>query len=185
MERGPRLSRPLVLLFFALVLLHRPAAADVVLNLEVRLADRQLHVKIGDVIARTYEVAVGTSSHPTPSGAYTLDRVIWNPSWHPPDSKWARGKKPARPGDPRNPIQVAKIPFMPLYHIHGTDKPESVGGAASHGCIRMKPEHVAELAQTLMEWTGQYRDPVWYDEVLRSRRSSEVELGRPVELVIR
>ena len=184
MQPSPGTLRPLFLAVFALALTVPPAAADVPLKLEVSLADRLLHVKIGDSIARTYEVAVGTSRHPTPSGVYTLDRVIWNPSWHPPNSEWARGKKPARPGDPRNPIQVAKIPFKPLYHIHGTDKPDSVGDAASHGCIRMRPEHVAELAQTLMEWTGQYREPGWYEEVLQSRRSAEVELHRAVELVI-
>lgn len=184
MKLGPRRIRPLFFALFALVLTYQPAAADVSLKLEVSLAERQLHVKIGDMIARSYDVAIGTPNHPTPSGVYTLDRVIWNPSWNPPDSEWARGKRPARPGDPRNPIQVAKIPFMPLYHIHGTDQPDSVGGAASHGCIRMRPEHVAELAQALMEWTGQYREPKWYEDVLRSRRSAEVELGRPVDLVI-
>jgi L,D-transpeptidase ErfK/SrfK len=31
------------------------------------------------------------------------------------------------------------------YGIHGTDQPESIGNAASHGCVRMLNEDVIEL----------------------------------------
>jgi lipoprotein-anchoring transpeptidase ErfK/SrfK len=181
-------SAPLRALVASLVIFTgaaQAARASSAVRLEVSTSERQLYVKVGETITRTYDVAIGTRSHPTPTGSFTLDRVIWNPGWTPPPaSKWARGKKPAKPGDPNSPIQVAKIPFLPLYHIHGTDQPDSVGSAASHGCIRMKPEHVAELARTLMEHSGQHRDPDWYGWVLESRRSHQVELGQEIELVI-
>ncbi|HUP50706.1 MAG TPA: L,D-transpeptidase [Thermoanaerobaculia bacterium] len=41
-----------------------------------------------------YEVAVGSPRHPTPQGEFSIDRIIWNPSWNPPDSPWARGARP-------------------------------------------------------------------------------------------
>ncbi|HVR44634.1 MAG TPA: L,D-transpeptidase [Thermoanaerobaculia bacterium] len=82
-------------------------------------------------------------------------------------------------------MQIVKIPFdPPYYYIHGTDVPESMGQAASHGCIRMRPEDAAELAKTIMELTGDGRDERWYEEVLERRQPTEVALARPVELVV-
>ena len=34
---------------------------------------------------------------------------------------------------------------LPLYSIHGTDKPMGVGMRVSHGCIRLYPEDIEEL----------------------------------------
>ena len=43
-------------------------------------------------------------------GDFSVRRVIWNPRWVPPNSKWARGKKPMGPG-PDNPMGRVKIFF--------------------------------------------------------------------------
>lgn len=172
------------MLFVSLALAAPAVRADAPVRLIVDRSERQLVVKVGDEVARTYDVAIGKPAHPTPSGVFKIRRLIWNPGWVPPDSTWARGKKPAKPGDPRSPVQVVKIPFLPLYYIHGTDQPDSVGRAASHGCVRMRNEDVADLARFLMEETGSARDPEWYESVLDSRRSHPVPLGDEVELVI-
>ena len=51
---------------------------------------------------------------------------------------WARDLDYQPPGAPANPMQGVKIYFQaPYYFIHGTNDPESIGEAASHGCIRM------------------------------------------------
>ncbi|MGH9459117.1 MAG: L,D-transpeptidase, partial [Thermoanaerobaculia bacterium] len=162
------------------------AAADVpALRLQVDLSDRELRVMSGDTLVRTYEVAIGTRSHPTPQGIYRIDSVIWNPWWGPPDRDWARGKRRMPPGHPRNPMQVVKIPFdAPYYYIHGTDRPGSVGKAASHGCVRMRPDEAAELARLLMDHAGEIRDDEWYEEIRESDDTTEVELPRSVEIVI-
>lgn len=173
-----------LMLFVSLALAAPAARADAPVRLIVDRSERELVVEIGDEVARRYDVAIGTSKYPTPSGVFKIRRLIWNPGWIPPDSKWARGKKPAKPGDPRSPVQVVKIPFLPLYYIHGTDDPESVGRAASHGCVRMRNEDIAELGRLLMEETGQERDPEWFDAVLDSSRSHPVPLGDEIELII-
>jgi lipoprotein-anchoring transpeptidase ErfK/SrfK len=60
-----------------------------------------------------------------------------NPWWYPPDSDWAKDAEPVPPG-PSNPLGTR---WMGLDRedvgIHGTPDSGSLGGFASHGCIRM------------------------------------------------
>jgi len=47
-------------------------------------------------------------------------------------------------------MQAVKIYFRaPYYFIHGTNDPDSIGEAASHGCIRMTPEDARNLAHRI------------------------------------
>ncbi|MGD9694084.1 MAG: L,D-transpeptidase family protein [Thermoleophilia bacterium] len=86
---------------------------------------------------RAFPVAVGTSSHPTPSGTYSIIQKQMNPTWFPPDSPWAAGLGPVPPGV-SNPLGTRWMgTSAPAIGIHGTPVPSSVGTAASHGCIRM------------------------------------------------
>lgn len=39
------------------------------------------------------------------------------------------------------------------YALHGTDKPQSIGQAVSHGCVRLRNEDIAYLYQTVPEGT--------------------------------
>lgn len=167
---------------------HRIAAEPATVNndpgvtLTADLSQRKLYVRNGDSIVRTYTVAVGRDSKPTPPGDYSIRKIIWNPAWIPPDSKWAQGKKPQAPGAKSNPLQVVKIFFRePDYYIHGTNEPESLGEARSHGCIRMDPNDAYELARYLMDNAGQPRDDSWFDRVLHDRGQSQtVILDHPV-----
>ncbi len=123
------------------------------LQLKVDLSERVLYViRDGDVV-ETYGVAVGTASHPTPTGNFRTGRIDWNPRWVPPNSEWARNEIPREPGDPANPMQGVKIYFRePAYFIHGTNDPESIGTAASHGCLRMSVGDAKSLARQIEEY---------------------------------
>jgi hypothetical protein len=113
--------------------------------------------------------------------------MIWNPSWRPPpNSSWAKGKTAKGPGEPGNPMKVVKIFFQePDYYIHGTGDVESLGSAASHGCLRMDPEQVADLAKLIMEHGGQPREENWFWRILHSRREEKpIYLDNPVWLTI-
>ena len=120
------------------------------LRLVVSLSERELKViEDGDVV-KTYGVAVGRPSHPTPTGSFRTGDIDWNPSWTPPPTDWARNKRYQPPGAAANPMQAVKIYFRaPYYFIHGTNDPDSIGEAASHGCIRMTPEDATSLAHTI------------------------------------
>ena len=88
-------------------------------------------------VVRTYRVAVGAPSFPTPAGRFTIVTKQKDPWWYPPASDWAKGEEPVPPG-PGNPLGTR---WMGLDRedvgIHGTPDSGSIGGYASHGCIRM------------------------------------------------
>lgn len=154
--------------------------------LEVSLAERELRVVRDGEVVRTYRVAIGQTKYPTPKGSFAINRVVWNPRWVPPKSEWAKGKSVKEPGDPDNPMGKAKLFFRePDYYIHGTEAEESLGQAASHGCLRMANSDVIELAKLVMENGGENRPPSWFQRIVNYVRSTqEVRLGSPVGLTI-
>ena len=156
------------------------------LRLEADLAERTLYVWAGDSLLHLFPVAVGKAGHATPTGSFTIDRVIWNPGWVPPDAKWARGKRARGPEDADNPMQAVKLFFRePDYYIHGTNRPETVGSAASHGCLRMRPADAAALARLVMEHGGEPRDTAWVEETLRAKSTRTVRLPMHVAMSVR
>jgi len=164
-----------------------PSVSEMPLRLSADLSKRKLYVQRGDSRLRVFDVSVGRDRYPTPTGSYTIRKMIWNPSWRPPpESDWAKGKSAKGPGEPGNPMKVVKIFFRePDYYIHGTDAVESLGSAASHGCLRMDPDEVASLAKLIMEHGGAPRDENWFWRVLHFRREEKtVYLDNPVSLTI-
>lgn len=124
--------------------------ADPPTRLVVSLSARQLKVVENGDVVRTYDIAVGRPSHPTPTGSFRTGDIIWNPPWRPPPTDWARNQRYQPPGAPANPMQGVKIYFKaPYYFIHGTNDPDSMGEAASHGCIRMVPDDAIALARRI------------------------------------
>jgi lipoprotein-anchoring transpeptidase ErfK/SrfK len=157
------------------------------LTLRADLGARMIFVQRGDTTLKTYAVAVGLDRYPTPQGTFTISKIVWNPSWHPPpEADWARGKKAKGPGEPGNPMKVVKIFFNePDSYIHGTGDVESLGSAASHGCLRMDPSDVADLARLIMEHGGEPREENWFWRILHSRREEKVVyLSNPISLTI-
>ena len=165
----------------------QPTAAYAPLELTANLAARMIVARRGDSTLATYAVAIGQDKYPTPRGTFRIRKMIWNPSWRPPpNSEWAKGKTAKGPGEPGNPMKVVKIFFQePDYYIHGTGDVESLGSAASHGCLRMDPEEVADLAKLIMEHGGQPREENWFWRILHSRREEKpIYLDNPVWLTI-
>ena len=92
-----------------------------------------LHLK------RTFRIATGQSSYPTPIGNFEIVVKQRNPWWYPPTgSAWAEGAEPIPPG-PGNPLGTRWMGISsPYVGIHGTPDAASIGYSASHGCIRMQ-----------------------------------------------
>jgi len=120
----------------------------------VKTHTRRLFYVLGDGFAIRYGVAVGKEGFDWAGIAKVGRKVEW-PTWTPPASmierrpelaKWANGM----PGGPDNPLGARAIYLFDgsrdtLFRIHGTNEPESIGSAASSGCIRMLNEEVTEL----------------------------------------
>ena len=166
------------------------SAEEAVVNgvsLEVDLSERQLYVMEGGEVVRSYAVAIGKPSYPTPKGSFNIRRIIWNPRWVPPDSKWAKNKTAKGPGEPGNPMGRVKIFFSePDYYIHGTREVDSLGSAESHGCLRMRNADVISLAKTVMEAGGKPVQQSFVRRVInRVRATQEVRLSSPVRIQIK
>ena len=156
------------------------------LRLQVDLSARELSVIENGETTATYSVAIGTPSYPTPKGTFTIKRIIWNPRWVPPDSPWAKKKRPKEPGEAGNPMGKVKIFFQePDYYIHGTREVDSLGQAESHGCLRMRNADVIELASRVMAAGGKPVDQSWIHRVvnrIRSTREVRLSTGVPISI---
>jgi lipoprotein-anchoring transpeptidase ErfK/SrfK len=98
----------------------------------------ELHLYNGTSPWRTFPVATGQSSYPTPLGSWHVVDMQRNPWWRPPDSAWAQGLKPIPPG-PGNPLGTRWMGLDAAgVGMHGTPDAASIGYSASHGCIRMR-----------------------------------------------
>jgi len=81
-----------------------------------------------NTIYKTYTVATGKPSTPTPKGTFKIINRAINPGG-PFGARWLGLNAPN--GD---------------YGIHGTNNPSSIGKSVSNGCIRMFNEQVIELS---------------------------------------
>ena len=170
-------------LFFGLSAMSAPGSDESPLTLEASLSNRTLTIMRDGEAIKTYDVAVGAAAHPTPTGTFNIRKMVWNPAWVPPDEKWARGKSAKGPGHPANPMKTVKIFFKePDYYIHGTGATESLGSAASHGCLRMDPNDAAEVALLVMENGGVAKDWEWVKGILNLGESRTVTVQRTAPL---
>jgi len=108
----------------------------------VSLAERTLSLIQNGEVVRVYPVAVGAPHSPTPVGTFTITNRITNPTYY-------RPGKVIGPG-PSNPLGTRWLGLDAKgYGIHGTDDPESIGHARSHGCIRLTNRDVEQLFELL------------------------------------
>ncbi|HET7712588.1 MAG TPA: L,D-transpeptidase [Thermoanaerobaculia bacterium] len=115
------------------------AAAEVpARRLVISIADRKVVLIENGSISKIYDIAVGASRTPSPRGNFALANRVVHPTWYGP-------KVVVAPG-PANPLGTR---WMGLgyrgYGLHGTNNPNSIGKAASHGCFRMRNEDAEEL----------------------------------------
>lgn len=153
------------------------------MELEVDLSARQLHVIRGGQVVATHPVAVGSGEWPTPTGEWTIGQVIFNPRWVPPEEEWAKDEEVSEPGDPDNPLGAAQLVYRAPNSIHGTNDPESLGKAVSHGSIRAANDVVIDLARQIMEAGGAARDEAWFREATQNNRvRQDVDIPNPVTI---
>jgi lipoprotein-anchoring transpeptidase ErfK/SrfK len=104
----------------------------------VSLEDRKLALVEDGQVKKVYPVAVGKPSTPSPVGTFTIERRAANPTYH-------HNGKTVPPG-PGNPVGTRWMGLsIAGYGIHGTNEPNSIGKAASHGCIRMAKKDLEEF----------------------------------------
>jgi hypothetical protein len=163
-----------------------PHPPDSALSLVLNLPAFRVDVRDGSGTIHSYTVAVGSRRYRTPVGRYHVSSVELNPWWHPPDSEWARKEKVTPPG-PNNPMGRAKLNFHELYFLHGTPLEESLGSAASHGCVRMASADALDLARRVLAFARPDVSAEEIDALEASRRTRHYALrvAVPLEIVYR
>ena len=100
----------------------------------------------------THPIGIGKVGWATPEGQTKILSRTKDPVWTPPVSVRREHAKdgdilPARvPAGPDNPLGRHMFRLgWPSYLVHGTNKPYGVGMRSSHGCIRLYPEDIEVL----------------------------------------
>lgn len=96
-------------------------------RITIDLRRLRLYLYSGGTLQSTYSVAAGKATTPTPPGNWLIVEKQENPGG-PFGTRWMR----------------LSVPWGG-YGIHGTDNPESIGKAVSHGCVRMLNQEVIEV----------------------------------------
>ena len=98
----------------------------------------------------------GASAGSTPEGATKIIKRTLDPTWTVPPSirkehlEMGDELPPVVPPGPDNPLGRHSFTLGWLsYLVHGTNKPYGVGMRSSHGCIRLYPEDIAHLFDTV------------------------------------
>jgi lipoprotein-anchoring transpeptidase ErfK/SrfK len=122
----------------------------------INTSKRRLYYVLGNGKAVEYGVGVGRSGFQWSGVANVRRKEKW-PGWHPPAEmierelkKYGRRLPEYMPGGPNNPLGARALYLFQgskdtLYRIHGTNQPQTIGGAVSSGCIRMINEEVIDL----------------------------------------
>ncbi len=114
----------------------------------VKTSERRLYLVLGDGRAERFPVGVGKAGKRW-TGVKRIERRMWHPDWAPPAE--VKRDIPSLPdlirgGTPSNPMGVAALVLTGGdYAIHGTNRPNSVGGFVSYGCIRMYNGDISRL----------------------------------------
>jgi lipoprotein-anchoring transpeptidase ErfK/SrfK len=137
------------------IALAYPAARDIVPmsgfragTIVVKTSERRLYYMIDSRHALRFPVGVGREGMRWSGHARVEGKYVW-PAWAPPAS--IRRENPRLPkvipgGSPRNPMGAAALTLRGgEYAIHGTNRPGSIGGFVSHGCIRMYNRDIRTL----------------------------------------
>jgi murein L,D-transpeptidase YcbB/YkuD len=166
------------------LLVANGAAASDSLTLTLNLPSYTLEVWDGPERIRSYKATIGLPKYETPTGTFQITRIEWNPSWVPPDSPWAAGKEETGPGK-GNPMGRVKLQFDDYLYIHGTWQTKQLGGAFSHGCVRLSNEDVQDLARLIAERQGLLTSTEIDALERNSKRTRSVRLASAIPLRIR
>jgi len=145
----------IVALAIALPDISRATTRDVVAfsgfapgTIVVKTGERRLYFVIDSYRALRFPVGVGRAGM-TWTGSARVEGKFIRPAWSPPDMirRENSGLPEVIPGGAaNNPMGDAALTLRGgEYAIHGTNRPSSIGGFVSHGCIRMYNSDIRQL----------------------------------------
>lgn len=114
-------------MFGALMMMAAPAHAELVVS--ISKSQQRISVAVDGEEAYRWAVSTGRKGYSTPSGTYRPTRLERH--WYSRKYDWA------------------PMPWSVFFHrgyaMHGTTETQNLGRAASHGCVRLKPDNASVL----------------------------------------
>jgi lipoprotein-anchoring transpeptidase ErfK/SrfK len=128
---------------------NEATAAPVIVKVDTRT--NMLGVFEGDKIIAVYPVSIGSAHTESPIGEWKVGRITKMPTFRYDKEMLQHGKRSGSfhllPPGPRNPVGVVWIALNKKgIGIHGSNDPDSIGRATSHGCVRLANWDVVRLA---------------------------------------
>ncbi|HEY4256752.1 MAG TPA: L,D-transpeptidase [Candidatus Udaeobacter sp.] len=125
------------------------ASTPIVIKVDTKI--NMLGVFQGDKLIAAYPVTIGSAHTASPVGEWKVSRITKMPTFRYDKEMLQHGTRSGNfhllPPGPRNPVGVMWIALNKKgIGIHGTNDPDSIGRAASHGCIRLANWDVVRLA---------------------------------------
>lgn len=122
---------------------HLPRATPKADRIVLRLRERRVYVYDDEQVLDSFPVAIGAPNTPTPLGQFEIFQMIVDPVWQ---SPWTG--EIFSPGA-NSALGLRWIGFVELpggiIGFHGTPTVDSIGQAASNGCVRLRNEDVLAL----------------------------------------
>lgn len=109
----------------------------------VDLQDFALTIHLQGYYVKRYEIGIGKDGS-SPLGKFPVLNKVANPQYTDPEGRVIEGD------DPQNPLGERWVDLGNSYGIHGTIEPDSIGKAASRGCIRMRDADIVEVYNLLV-----------------------------------
>lgn len=104
----------------------------------VELEDYSITIHLQGYYVRRFPVGIGRDRS-SPIGRFAVLNKVVNPQYTDPDGHVIAGD------DPANPLGERWIDLGNSYGIHGTIEPDSIGRAASRGCIRLNDKDIVNV----------------------------------------
>jgi hypothetical protein len=104
----------------------------------VSIPDRKLALIENGRVVKLYDVALGAPVSPSPSGEFQIVQRLENPTYYKPGVVIGPGAG--------NPLGTRWMGLnVKGFGIHGTNRADSIGHNASHGCIRLRNRDIEDL----------------------------------------
>jgi lipoprotein-anchoring transpeptidase ErfK/SrfK len=136
---------------------HNATTPGVIVKIDTKT--NMLEVREGDKLIAAYPVTIGSAHTASPIGEWKVGRIAKMPIFRYDKEMLQHGTRSGSfyllPPGPRNPVGVMWIALNKKgIGIHGTNEPESIGRAASHGCVRLANWDVVRLATKIKSGDG-------------------------------
>lgn len=130
---------------------------DSTFTIWVNLPEFKLRVYYNGQIIDSARIAIGRYFAPiVESEQY---EVVYRPSFYPTEKELVKGyvqTPPDRtnyPARPRNPLGRRRITIWNVFRMHGTNRDNSIGNAASNGCTRVENLAIERFTDTIISWS--------------------------------